>query len=62
MWTLDMNRCVVCVRAEKCPDRKRLLKAISTLAHELNTDDVSDEEGGRGIIIVACKRNVSGQV
>ena len=53
-WTADMGRCIRCTNVDKCPDRKKIMTIMSKIVYELNTDEISEKEGGNGVIVVAC--------
>ncbi len=52
MWSFDMNCCINCAKADKCPDAKAIQKKLRELL-----DAVENNEGGsrRGTIVVVCK-------
>lgn len=53
MWTIDMNRCPACAHKDTCPDRKKILRALSPIVNEINLDD--EAAHADGIIIISCK-------
>lgn len=50
-WNADLNRCLRCSKNGKCRDGAIILKAISSLQHELNTNK-PDGHATKGNIII----------
>jgi len=54
MWTIDA-RCSQCAHKSECKDRPEIIRTLTALQGQLNTDDAFTEGPGDGIMIVACK-------
>ena len=52
MLTFEMNRCISCMKIDKCPDAKIIQKGLRKMM-----DDVENNEGGSSAIqiIVVCR-------
>jgi hypothetical protein len=54
MWTIDA-RCSQCGKKNDCQDREKILKTLSVLSHELNTEEAFVSGPGDGLLVVACR-------